>query len=96
MDVPPHQYIAFRANRLSAVSIVQEVFSTIKVSPVKYIGLLCASSFHLFYSMDSCKRRLIADIFLFIIVFVFYRTSPKEKGYLLVFTLAYLYTCFIL
>ena len=96
MDIPPYQYIAFRVNSLRAVSIAHEVFNTIKVSNIKYIGLLRAPAFRLFRGMDTREGGFVAGIVLFIIVFIFYTASPKEKGYLLVITLACLHDCFIL
>ena len=96
MDVSPVKHIAFRVNRMYAFSFAKAIFDTPPAGFIKYFDLLCTSAFRIICCMDTGKGGLTTDFVFLIIVFVFNRTSQREKDYILVLALDYVYIRFIL
>ena len=96
MDVPPVEYNAFRINLVFAFPFAQAVINTAKVGYIRYIDLLCTSIIRIYYCIFTDKRRFTAYSFFFIIVFVSYRISSKEKDNILVYTLGFFFDSIVL
>ena len=77
MDVSPDGYIASRVYFMFAVSAVQKIFDTKESGFIRYINILCASSFHIICGMDTREGRFDADVIFIIIVSIFHRFPAK-------------------